>query len=70
MLLIWYSVLPWWLREKESAYKAGDMVQSLGGENPLEKEMSTHSSVLVWNTPWPEEPGGLQSVGRQRVGRD
>ena len=42
---------------------------SLGGEDPLEKEMAAHSSVLAWRTPWTEEPGGLQSLGSQRVGR-
>ena len=43
-------------------------VQSLDGEDPLEKEMATHSSILAWRIPWPEEPGGLQSTGSQRVG--
>ena len=38
-------------------------VQSLGGEDPVEKGMATHRSVLVWETPWAEEPGGLQSMG-------
>ena len=38
-------------------------VQSLGRKDPLEKEMATHSSVLVWRIPWTEEPGGLQSMG-------
>ena len=42
-------------------------VQSLGQEDPPEKEMATHSSVLVWRIPWTEKPGGLQSVGSQRV---
>ena len=41
----------------------GSWVQSLGWEDPLEKGIATHSNVLVWRTPWPEEPGGLQSVG-------
>ena len=45
-------------------------VQSLGGEDPLEKEMATHSSILVWRIPWTEEPGGLQSMGLLRVGHD
>ena len=45
-------------------------VQSLGQEDPLEKEMATHSSTLAWRIPWREEPGGLQSMGSQRVGRD
>ena len=40
-------------------------VQSLGGEDPLEKEMATHSSILAWRIPWTEEPGGLQSMGLQ-----
>ena len=42
-------------------------VQSLGQEDPLEKEMATHSSILAWKIPWTEEPGGLQSMGSQRV---
>ena len=45
-------------------------VQSLGREDLLEKEMATHSSILAWKTPWTEEPGGLQSMGSQRVGYD
>ena len=42
-------------------------VRSLSRENPLEKEMATHSSILVWEIPWKEEPSGLQSMGSQRV---
>ena len=45
-------------------------VQSLGLEDPLEKEMATHSSTLAWTIPWMEEPGQLQSTGSQRIGRD
>ena len=45
-------------------------VQSLGWEDPLEKEMATHSSIPAWRIPWMEEPGGLQSTGWQRVGHD
>ena len=45
-------------------------VQSLGQEDPLEKEMAMHSSILAWKIPWTEEPGGLQSMGSQRVGHD
>ena len=45
-------------------------VQSLGQEDPLEKGMAPHSSVLAWRIPWAEEPGGLQSMGSQRVGYD
>ena len=45
-------------------------VQSLGREDPLEKEMVTHSGILAWRIPWTEELGGLQSTGSQRVGHD
>ena len=45
-------------------------VQSLGWEDPLEEVMATHSSILAWISPWTEEPGGLQFMGSQRVGRD
>ena len=45
-------------------------VQSLGWEDPLEKEMAAHSSSLAWKTPWTEEPGRLQSMGSLRVGHD
>ena len=45
-------------------------VQSLGQEDPLEKEMATHSSILVWRILWTEEPGGLQSMGLLRVKHD
>ena len=45
-------------------------VQSLGREDPLEKEMATHSSILAWEIPWTEEPGGLQSMGLQRIVHD
>ena len=41
--------------------------QSLGWEDPLEKEMATHSSILAWRIPWSEEPGGLQSVGSNKL---
>ena len=43
-------------------------VQSLGWEDPLEKQVATHVSILAWEIPWTEEPGGLQSMGSQRVG--
>ena len=45
-------------------------VLSLGGELPLEKGRATHSSTLAWRIPWIEDPGGLQSMGSQRVGHD
>ena len=44
--------------------------QSLGGEDPLEEGMATHSSILAWRIPWTEEPQGLQSMGLQRVRHD
>ena len=45
-------------------------VQSLGWEDPLEEEMTTHSSILAWEIPWRQEPGGLQSMGSERIGHD
>ena len=45
-------------------------VPSLGREDPLEKGMAIHSSILAWRSPWTEEHGGLQSIGSQRVGHD
>ena len=44
--------------------------RSLGREDPLEKRLAAHSSILAWEVPWTEEPGGLQSMGRQRVLQD
>ena len=52
--------LPWWLSGKES----------LGQEDPLEKEMAIHSRILAMEIPWTEEPGGIQSMGSQRVRHD
>ena len=46
------------------------MVKNLGCQDPLDKEMATHSSILAREIPWTEEPGGLQSMGSQRVGHD
>ena len=45
-------------------------VQSLGWEDPLEKGKATHSSILTWRIPWTEEPGGLESMGPQRIGHN
>ena len=56
------------MRPKASAYNAGDLGSIPGQEDPLEKEMATHSSTLAWKMPWTEEPGRLQSMGSQRVG--
>ena len=55
---------PWWFSGKESICQ----YTSLGWEDPLEKEMANHSSILALEIPWTEEPGGLQSIGLQRVG--
>ena len=61
--------LPWWLSGKESHLQE-TQVQSLGRKDPLEKEMATHSSIVAWKIPWTEEPGRLQSMEPQRIGRD
>ena len=53
---------------KEFPCNAGDPVSSLGQEDLLEKGMAIHSSIFPWRIPWTEEPGGLQSMGSQRVG--
>ena len=45
-------------------------VRSLGGKDPLQKEMANQSSILAWRIPWTEEPNGLQSMGSQRVGHN
>ena len=51
--------LPRWLSDKESTVNAGNEVQSLGQEDPLEKGMATHSNILTWEVTWTEKPGGL-----------
>ena len=56
--------------DKESACNAGDMSLILGQEDPLEKGMATHFSILTWRIPWTEESGKLQSMGSQRVRHD
>ena len=55
---------------KESACNAGDVGLTPGQEDPLEKKMATHSSILAWEIPWTEEPRVLQSMGSKRVGHD
>ena len=64
--------LPTWLSDNLPAMPETQetWVQSLGGEDPLEEEMATHSSILAWEIPRTEEPGGLQSMGSQRVRHD
>ena len=64
-------MLPRWLSGKKNLPATQKTwVQSLGQEDPLEKEMATHSSSLVWKIPWIYHPGELQSTGSQRVGQD
>ena len=53
---------------KESACNVGDVVRSLGWEDPLEKGMATHSSIFAWRIPWTEESGKVQSMGSQTIG--
>ena len=55
---------------KESVCSEETQVRSLGQEDPLEKGMASHSSILAWRIPWTEELGDLQSMGSQRVGHD
>ena len=57
--------IPWWLMVKRLPAMWETWVQSLGREDPLEKEMATHSGTHAWKSPWMEKPGGLQSMGSQ-----
>ena len=71
MLALWASQVA--LPVKNLSANAGevrDAGQSLGGEDPLEEAMATHSSILAWEIPWTEKPGGVQSIGSHRVGHD
>ena len=70
LAIMYVYLLPRWLSGKESPCNAGDVVRSLNWEDPLEEEMATRSSILTWNIPWSEEPGGLQSMAPQRVRLD
>ena len=64
--------LPWWLNKEFTCQcrRQETQVGSLGREDPLEKEMATHSSTLAWNILWTEEPRRLQSMGSQTVGHN
>ena len=66
--LSWASLVAQMVKHLPTTWET--WVRSLGQEDPLEKEMATHSSTHAWKTPWMEEPGRLQSVGSQRVGHD
>ena len=74
--IFYFGGLPRWLMIKNPPANARDTgdtemrVRSLGQENPLEKEMTTHASILFWKIPWTKEPGGLQSMGSQRIRHD
>ena len=70
MLLLGIAGTPQWLCGKELPCRGGDVVSIPGREDPLEKEMETHSSILAWEIPWTEAPGGLQSMGSQTMGHD
>ena len=66
----WPTDFPGGLDGKASVYNVGDLVQSLGREDPQEKEVAIHSSATAWKIPWTKEPGRLQSMGLPRVGHD
>ena len=67
-MLHWASLVAQMLKRLPTMWET--WVPSLGREDPLEKEMATHSSILAYRIPWMEEPGGLQSTGSQSVGHD
>ena len=67
-VLVWASLVAQSVKNLPAVQET--RVRSLGWEHPLEKEMATHSSILAWKILWTEEPGGLQSMGSQRVGHD
>ena len=64
---IFFKLILYWGIGKEFTCSAGDASSIPGWEDALEEEMATHSSILAWKIPWMEEPGGLQSMGSQRV---
>ena len=68
MCLFWASLVAQMVKNLPAMQDT--WICSLGWENPLEEGMATHSSMPAWRIPWTEEPGRLQSVGSQRVGRD
>ena len=67
--MLFSKALGWWFRGKESTSNAGELGLMLNQEDPLEKEMATYSSILAWEIPWTEEPGGYSPWGR-RVGHN
>ena len=67
-LIVWASLVAQMVKNLSAMQET--WIQSLGREDPLEKEMATHSRTIAWKIPWTEEPGRLQSMGSQRVGRN
>ena len=65
---LWASLVAWTVKRLPTMQET--RVQSLGREDPLEKELGTHSSIHAWKSPWTKEPGGLQFMGSQRVRHD
>ena len=63
---MWASHVAQWVKNLPAVQET--QVRSLGQDDPLEKKMATHSSILAWEIPWTEEPGGLQSMGSQKSG--
>ena len=68
LILLYSSLVAQWVKRLPTMRET--RVQSLGREDPLEKEMATHAGTLAWKIPWIEKPGRLQSMGSQRVGHD
>ena len=68
LLISWASLIPQSAKNLPAMQET--RVRLLGQEDPLEKEMATHSSILAWRIPWTEEPGGLLSIASQRAGHD
>ena len=64
-LILWASIVAQTIKNLPAMQETG--IRSLGQEDPLEKGMATHSSILAWRIPWTEEPGRLQSIGSHRV---
>ena len=68
VILTWTFLVPQTVKHLSTVWEI--WVQSLGWEDPLEKDMGTHFGILAWRIPWTEKPGRLQSTGLQRVGHD
>ena len=69
-IITWASLVAQTVKKKKSVCSAGALGSTTGWEDPLEKGMATHSSILAWRIPWAEESGRLQSMGSQRVRHD